>query len=294
MSAVLQAIVDEENNIVYDEQGRIYIYNRLNETTGFMTDNDETRALLGIVHETCSIPSQKRDSEREELVVEAANGCNSKISWSNNRTLKLINLLKLHQEDFKSTKIKNDAVYSMIRDEINSEEGNFSTSQVKDKIKYLKMRYMKKKDNMKATSSGAAAIQFAYYEEMDEIFGKKPNVQPVALASSLKGCSFQDKNEDIGDDNQLLCTTSSGPGPGHATTSSGAGPSHATTPSGAGPSHATSCVTPSDSSPVSRKRHCTDQDVERRHKEKMQLMRDLHEKAIQNFNTQMSKLLEKL
>jgi hypothetical protein len=59
-----------------------------------------------------------------------------------------------------------------------------SPTQCRDKLKYLKMRYMRTKDNMKR--SGAAPIMFDYFEQMDKCLGEKPNVEPVAIAFSSR------------------------------------------------------------------------------------------------------------
>lgn len=55
-----------------------------------------------------------------------------------------------------------------------------------NKLKYLKAKYLQKKDNMSNKSSGARSINFDYFDELDEIFGKEPIVTPVAIASSSR------------------------------------------------------------------------------------------------------------
>ncbi|KAK9701082.1 hypothetical protein QE152_g30816 [Popillia japonica] len=44
--------------------------------------------------------------------------------------------------------------------------------------------YMDKEDNTSSKASGAKNINFAYFEELYLIFGKDPNVAPVAIAGS--------------------------------------------------------------------------------------------------------------
>lgn len=61
-----------------------------------------------------------------------------------------------------------------------------TTEQVKNKFKYLKQKYMEKKDNMSEKSNGAGTIKFDYFFEMDELFGQDPDVQPVSTASSSR------------------------------------------------------------------------------------------------------------
>lgn len=78
---------------------------------------------------------------------------------------------------------KNDEVWNKIKTEI----GCYSLHQVKDRWQYLRRRYIAKKDNMSAKSSGAATMKFDYFDEIDDILRKKPNVTPLAVASSSRG-----------------------------------------------------------------------------------------------------------
>lgn len=73
------------------------------------------------------------------------------------------------------------------------------------KFKYLKSKYMLKKDNMKGGANGQARVQFKFLEEMDDIFAKKPNVQPVSLASNTGHQSISeidDTHDTLGEDQQ--------------------------------------------------------------------------------------------
>ncbi|XP_031342999.1 uncharacterized protein LOC116173531 [Photinus pyralis] len=251
-------IIENENVVLQNTQSGELLYHSINA---------DLQSIFGIEY------YEELQKQLADLALPSPNGTSTpmgtKVSWSHEMTLKLIHFLKLHQEDFKSTTIKNDAVYALMKDEMKNDGGNFTTSQIKDKVKYLKMRYMKKKDNMKATSSGAAAIQFTYYEEMDDIYGKKPNVEPIAVASSLRGRNLEDKKEDSDD---VRSRSSSPPVTETAST--------------------TSSISPTPS--VSRKRRFTEDDIERRHKERLSLLRELQQKSIENFNMQMNKLLDKL
>lgn len=68
----------------------------------------------------------------------------------------------------------------MIADEIN----HHTPQEVQNKFKYLKQRYIKKKDNMGPRSTGSKPFHFDFYEEFDEMFGKDPNIQPISTAST--------------------------------------------------------------------------------------------------------------
>ena len=53
--------------------------------------------------------------------------------------------------------------------------------------KGLKSLWTDKRDNMGPKSTGAAPLKCDNFEELDELFGNKPNVTPVAIASSSRG-----------------------------------------------------------------------------------------------------------
>ncbi|KAM0728545.1 hypothetical protein ACS0PU_004800 [Formica fusca] len=117
------------------------------------------------------------DSEQEN------NNITNRTSWNRSEILTLIDLYKSHEHLFKSTTMKNDKVWDMIAQKLPMH----TTEQIKNKFKYLKQKYMEKKDNMSQKSSGAGTMKFDYFSEMDEIFGQDPDVQPVSTASSLRG-----------------------------------------------------------------------------------------------------------
>lgn len=89
--------------------------------------------------------------------------------------------------------MKNNKLWDMIAQKLPMH----TTEQIKNKFKYLKQRYMEKKDNMDQKSSGAGAIKFDYFFEMDEIFSQDPDVQPVSTASSLQGMKHASKTPPI-------------------------------------------------------------------------------------------------
>lgn len=109
-----------------------------------------------------------------------------KAVWSRSATLMLIQSYKNHLNDFKSTTMKNSKVWSIISGELRVQGHEYTSAQCTDKFKYLKGQYTKKVDNMSDKSSGAARINFDFMEEMDEIFGKKPNIHPPSIASSSR------------------------------------------------------------------------------------------------------------
>lgn len=51
-----------------------------------------------------------------------------------------------------------------------------TTEQCKNEFKYLKQKYLEKKDNMSTKATGTANIKFEYFNEMDKIFKDNANV----------------------------------------------------------------------------------------------------------------------
>lgn len=87
---------------------------------------------------------------------------------------------------------------------------NKNADQCRNKFKYLKSKYVKKNDNMSEKASGQSFLNFEFFEELDEIFNKDPNIVPVALASSstYKSDLTKQRNEtlDQSDDNLNIST----------------------------------------------------------------------------------------
>ncbi|KAL0117665.1 hypothetical protein PUN28_008816 [Cardiocondyla obscurior] len=114
-------------------------------------------------------------------------------SWNRNKIIELINLYKCHEHLFKSTTIRKDKVWDMTAQKLPTH----ITEQIKNKFKYLKQKYLEKKDNMSYKSSGASGIKFDYFNKMDDIFGQDPDVHPVSTASSLQGIQLAAKTSSI-------------------------------------------------------------------------------------------------
>jgi hypothetical protein len=65
--------------------------------------------------------------------------------WSRQAIVILIEQYKEHQKDFINTAIKNDKVWGMITDKLAENNLIYTKSQIENKFKYLKSRYVKKK-----------------------------------------------------------------------------------------------------------------------------------------------------
>lgn len=107
-------------------------------------------------------------------------------NWTREAILQLINIRQKYDKEFRSTTMKTEKCWQLVVKDM-EERGYVSTvNQCRDKWKYLKERYTKKKDNMSTRSSGAEFFKFDFFEEMDSFLGKNASITPVALAASMK------------------------------------------------------------------------------------------------------------
>ncbi|KYM97842.1 hypothetical protein ALC62_11467 [Cyphomyrmex costatus] len=94
-------------------------------------------------------------------------------------------LFSLRKDDdlFKNDKIRNETVWKKIAESFKEKGYIYTVKQIENKWKNLRKNYMKTKDNN--NKSGASFKKCKYFDEMDEMYGKSPSVQPVAIASNL-------------------------------------------------------------------------------------------------------------
>ncbi|KAJ8942758.1 hypothetical protein NQ314_009969 [Rhamnusium bicolor] len=118
--------------------------------------------------------------------------------WNRNNILQIINLYKEHGNLFKTTTIRNEKVWGVIAKEM----GVYTSERCKNKFKYLKSKYVKKKDNMSIKVTGQKGINLEYFEELDEIFGNNHNISPLSIASSTEDVD----QENISDGNEEIIT----------------------------------------------------------------------------------------
>ncbi|XP_024883554.1 uncharacterized protein LOC112462157 [Temnothorax curvispinosus] len=182
-------VTEPNGNVIRDESGNILVQQQPGNALIFITSSQAATLFpnAGIQAET--------ESSRSDLITdnEQENNTTSRTSWNRNEIIELISLYKSHEHLFKSTTMKKDKVWDMIAQKLPMH----TTEQIKNKFKYLKQKYMEKKDNMGQKSSGAGSIKFDYFFEMDEIFGQDPDVQPVSTASSLRGIKRASKTSSI-------------------------------------------------------------------------------------------------
>ncbi|XP_025989172.2 uncharacterized protein LOC113003548 isoform X2 [Solenopsis invicta] len=131
---------------------------------------------MSTTDESCQSSSFEHNSTDEK---------NSK--WTHDATVALIYEYKNKMSMFQSSTIRNEAVWKIISTNLGQKNFYYTPKQCEFKFKNLKKKYTAKVDNMKATASGAAVIKFEYFDVFNEMLGRKPNVVPLATASSSRG-----------------------------------------------------------------------------------------------------------
>ncbi|CAL1671623.1 unnamed protein product [Lasius platythorax] len=182
-------VTEPNGNVITDASGNILVQQKPGNTLMFITSSQAATLFPNKIQAEMEVSKSDfiTDSEQEN------NNTTSRTSWNRNEIIELINLYKSHEHLFKSTTMKNDKVWDMIAQKLPMH----TTEQIKNKFKYLKQKYMEKKDNMGQKSSGAGTMKFDYFFEMDEIFGQDPDVQPVSTASSLRGIQRASKMSSV-------------------------------------------------------------------------------------------------
>lgn len=130
-----------------------------------------------------NISNTEVEEPYEELVQTREND-NKNVTWTHANTLILINLYKeLHKEvgTFKIRNIKK--LWEVISQELNRKYNIVMTpANCENKWRVLVRNYKKFIDNNKQT--GAGRRYFEYSHEMEDVLGKKKNIQPSILLSS--------------------------------------------------------------------------------------------------------------
>jgi len=101
-------------------------------------------------------------------------------TWEHSAIMLLFSLRKEHDNLFKNDKIKKDVAWKKIAEFFKEKGYSYTAKQIENKWKNLRKNYMKIKDNN--NKSGASFKKCKYFDEMEEIYGKSPSVQPVATA----------------------------------------------------------------------------------------------------------------
>ncbi|KAB0804627.1 hypothetical protein PPYR_01597 [Photinus pyralis] len=120
-----------------------------------------------------SIPINENDSENTEDISGR---------WSHEGILLLLDVYHTKSDLLVKGKIKQKLFWEQIASLINKKGYNVTAKQCQTKLATLKRQYKKIKDYN--NTSGNDRKEWIYTEKMDELFGNKPWVEPVATASS--------------------------------------------------------------------------------------------------------------
>ncbi|XP_016665080.1 uncharacterized protein LOC107885883 isoform X2 [Acyrthosiphon pisum] len=105
-------------------------------------------------------------------------------NWTKSETLCLIEAYENNISIFESNSKKNRLGWIQISKDLKKKQIEYTEDQCQGKFKYLLLCYKKKLDNRHET--GSAVYAFEFFNELDELFGKKPNIKPKHLASSSR------------------------------------------------------------------------------------------------------------
>ncbi|XP_018395904.1 PREDICTED: uncharacterized protein LOC108774326 [Cyphomyrmex costatus] len=194
-------VLDENNQIHKGENNKVLIYDNIIGTLTEVPLSPEVISFFNLpIEDKTQISTEKTQVQNLSLYNDGNSSSNdsSKLcaTWDDKSVKLLFTLYKDHQDAFKSTSIKNEVVWDKIRMQMKTDKGyNFTRQQIKDKWTNMKKNYLRVKDHNKMT--GAAPKTYRYYDEMDDLFGDKPNVNPVATSSNMRA---NDQNMSMDDD----------------------------------------------------------------------------------------------
>ncbi|VEN51807.1 unnamed protein product [Callosobruchus maculatus] len=177
-------LVFDLDNVPMRAANKVLVFRKSDEQLMYM---DEAVVLTKFPHyknHLLSTEETNMPSVSEELLQEEDNSKDTpKSVWSKTDIHALINLYSLHRRDFQNTTIKNDRVWQTIANKLKTH----TSEQCKNKFKYLKSKYVEKKDIMSSRRTGEKNVKFEYFNQLDDIFREDQNVNPTNIASSSRG-----------------------------------------------------------------------------------------------------------
>ncbi|KAF5277519.1 hypothetical protein FQR65_LT15981 [Abscondita terminalis] len=184
-------VLNEDGN-PFIQDSHLLLQHKQSGTLHFVNASEDFKKMFSIdewdiSHKNISESSSTSSSFASSSSYTPSISSVKRMKWSRSAILKLIELRQKYDEQFQSTTKKNDSVWQQLATDMQQQDFEVTPVQCQDKWKYLKCNYNAKKDNMSSRCTGEKTIRFEFFSEMDEFLGKKHNVQPVALASSIKG-----------------------------------------------------------------------------------------------------------
>lgn len=109
----------------------------------------------------------------------------------------LLDKWKSHEQDFKQGQLRHEVIWRLISFEMEEGGYDYSGAQCENKFRDLRKKYMKIKDHNNQT--GAEPKIWKYFDNMEVLFGEKPNVKPVSLASNRRKRVLNSYSDSEGD-----------------------------------------------------------------------------------------------
>ncbi|KAK4884873.1 hypothetical protein RN001_001144 [Aquatica leii] len=105
-------------------------------------------------------------------------------NWSDSEIKLLLSLYSDYKKDFEGKKFTNKSLWLKIALQMNKDGYNLTWEQCDNKFKNLKKAYKKVIDNNSKTGRGR--MSFKFFDLMDSLFSKNPEIHPVAECSSME------------------------------------------------------------------------------------------------------------
>ncbi|KAK2727569.1 hypothetical protein QYM36_008149 [Artemia franciscana] len=153
------------------EQG----FNGIEAPIAILAKTTNTRDKTGLLEETRSNASYEDTPAMNK-------------EWDKRSTLILIQLCK----DEEGTSNYSRKFWETTSTTLENSLYKFSWEQCKIKFQNLKAQYKQKKE--KTQQSGEGRITWQFYDEMDNLMAKKPEISPVATASNEDGFKIDEEN----------------------------------------------------------------------------------------------------
>ncbi|CAH0564235.1 unnamed protein product [Brassicogethes aeneus] len=178
-----QIVIEENGDIVRSEDGNICLQQLADGRLYFVAPSKDILEMFQLNQTTPSPPKvEPSTSTPSSSTINIP-----RTKWPKKAIDLLIEIRIELDKEFKNTKTKQDVTWKTLSEEMKKRGFDFTSTQCNDKWRYLKQRYTSKKDNMGSRGTGEAPVYFEHFEMLDAFLGKKPNIIPVAVASSLKG-----------------------------------------------------------------------------------------------------------
>lgn len=161
----------------------------------FISYENLVREHVKQVHE--STLSSSNDENKESAVAECNQEAVNQVNktnvveeetnshhWNDSEIKLLLTLYSDNRQDFDGKKVTNKSLWQRIAQEMNKNGCPVTWEQCDNKFKNLKKTYKKVIDNNSQTGSGS--IYFKYFDIMDSLFSKNPEIHPVSECSSME------------------------------------------------------------------------------------------------------------